>query len=391
MSYKRIVILFFLFCFFYSLNAYGCRYTIREIGFSDIGSLPYWLYIFTNSETPEKDISSINKLSRVFLDESNVKIKLVDVDKDTSSRAVDYLDNYNMKSFPSAVFVFPEGGTMSFSLNSPGRSFKESVWLLLEELVASSYRQSIKDELLKSYCVALVVEGIDKQANSKVFDEVKKAVSEIKMTFDQMPKEVNAPPAILVIPNHKAYDEEILLRSLGINKKETTKPSVSIIYGRGRIIGPVLQGEHITENKIYNLLAIVGADCECGLDNSWVLGRMIPLRWDLSTQSALAEYLGFDVENPRVKSEMSQILSLNPAPDNPFDPMESGLKLGYSEGKIKVRRSSGNVSKISAREIHKSFHQTKSSNNLVLRRILMGFGVILVLAIGVFLFIKCKR
>ena len=158
-------------------------------------------------------------------------------------------------------------------------------------------------------------------------------------------------------------------------------------------MGPVLSGEQITSYKILNLLTIVGADCECGLDNSWVLGRMIPLQWDLSIQSVLAEYLGFDVENPLVKSELSQILSVKPIPDNPFDPMANNL-LGYFEGKIKIEKSSGNISKISAYEIRKSFNQTKPSrNNFVFRSVLITIGGILliILVISVFLFIKYKR
>jgi hypothetical protein len=76
-------------------------------------------------------------------------------------------------------------------------------------------------------------------------------------------------------------------------------------------MGPVLTGDDITTRKILNLLSIVGADCECGLDNSWKLGTMIPLRWDYAMQKRVAGLLGFDVENPMIKSEMSRILSVD--------------------------------------------------------------------------------
>ena len=390
--YKKLLINFLIgvFC---TLNTFACRYTVREIGFSDIGSMPYIIYVYTKSDMSENDNSTIKKLSFALLYETNVKLEIVNIDEVKDSITLYYLDKYNIQSFPSALLVYPEGGAMICPFSYPGRSFDESVWLLLENLVSSSIRKSIIDQLLRSYCVVLVVEGKNPTKNQNAMREAKGAIREISGTLNQMPKVVSSPPALLVIPYEKTYEERVLLMSLGIKEEETNEPSVAVIYGRGRIIGPVLQGEQITKRKLFNLLTVVGADCECGLDQSWILGRMIPLRWESSVQSELVKYLGFDVENPLVKSEMSQILSVKPTPDNQFDPMAGNL-LGYSEGKIMIEKSPENVSKISAYEIRKSFYQTKpSKNNLVFRTILMGFGGILliVLVIGVLLYIKYKR
>ena len=156
-------------------------------------------------------------------------------------------------------------------------------------------------------------------------------------------------------------------------------------------MGPALTGELINRNRILNLLTIIGADCECGLDHSWILGRMIPMRWESRIQSDIAKSLGIDVENPLVKSEMTQILSLKPAPDDLLDPMGSNL-LGYSEGKLDIIKSPDHVSKISASVVRKSFFQEKASkNNLVVKIIFMGFGLILLIVIVLFLFIKYQR
>ena len=381
MDYKRLVILLFIFCFCNTLIAYSCRYTVREIGYSDIGSEPHSLYIFTNSETSEKEISSIQNLSRSLLNETNVKLKLFDADK----------EKYNIKSFPSAVFVFPGGEHMIFSLKQAGRSLNESVWMLLDNLVTSTCRNTIKAKLLKAYCVVLVVEGDDRQQNENVLLETKKAVREITRMLDQMPKVVDSPPAIVVLPRKDIPDERLLLASLGITENETGIPYVAILYGRGRIMGPVLQGDLISRDIIHNLLSIVGADCECGLDHSWILGRMIPLRWEASVQTELAKNLGFDIENPLVRSEMSQILSLKPAPVKSLDPMGSSL-LGYSEGELDIAKSPERISKIPASEVRKSFYQTeKSKNNLVFKTIILGFGGILLIVIVTLLFIQYKR
>ena len=381
MDYKRLVTLLFIFCFCNTLIAYSCRYTIREIGYSDIGSEPHYLYIFTNSETSEKEISSIHNLSHSILNETNVKLKLFDADK----------EKYNIKSFPSGVFVFPGGEYMIFSLKQAGRSLYESVWMLLDNLVTSTCRKTIKAKLLQAYCVVLVVEGDNRQQNENVLLETKKAVREITRMLDQMPKVVDSPPAVVVLPRKDIPDERLLLTSLGITEKETGMPSVAILYGRGRIMGPVLQGDLISRDIIHNLLSIVGADCECGLDHSWILGRMIPLRWESSVQNELAKNLGFDIENPMVRSEMSQILSLKQAHVKSLDPMGSSL-LGYSEGELDIAKSPEKISKIPASEVRKSFYQTeKSKNNLVFKTIILGFGGILLIVIVTLLFIQYKR
>ena len=381
MDYKRLVTLLFIFCFCNTLIAYSCRYTIREIGYSDIGSEPHYLYIFTNSETSEKEISSIHNLSHSILNETNVKLKLFDADK----------EKYNIKSFPSGVFVFPGGGYMIFSLKQAGRSLYESVWMLLDNLVTSTCRKTIKAKLLQAYCVVLVVEGDNRQQNENVLLETKKAVREITRMLDQMPKVVDSPPAVVVLPRKDIPDERLLLTSLGITEKETGMPSVAILYGRGRIMGPVLQGDLISRDIIHNLLSIVGADCECGLDHSWILGRMIPLRWESSVQNELAKNLGFDIENPMVRSEMSQILSLKQAHVKSLDPMGSSL-FGYSEGELDIAKSPEKISKIPASEVRKSFYQTeKSKNNLVFKTIILGFGGILLIVIVTLLFIQYKR
>jgi hypothetical protein len=181
--------------------------------------------------------------------------------------------------------------------------------------------------------------------------------------------------------------------SLGITEEDANQTSVAIIYGRGRIMGPLSQGKQITERKLFNLLTVVGVDCECGLDNFWILGRMIPLQWESSVQTKLTQLLGFDVESPLVKAEMSQILSLKEVTKNHLNPMEDNI-LGYTEGKFEIEKSSQNISRISASDIQKSFSKNTSlKNNLALKTMLAGFGGILlfVSVIGAFLFVKYKR
>ena len=378
---------------FYTSNTSACRYTVREIGFSDIGSEPYLIYVFTNSDTPEDESSTIEKLSFALLYDANIQLRTINIDQEKDPVTLKYLDKHNLKTFPSALFVTPQGESLDCRLNYPGRSFDESAYLMLENIVSSEIRNTLIDQLLTSDCVVLVIQGKNDQRNKMALQEAEKAIREISGSLDQLPKVVSSPPSILVIPQNKMNDEKILLMSLGITEKESTEPSVVVIYGRGRIMGPVLRGVQITNRRVFNLLTVVGADCECGLDNSWLLGRMIPLRWEGSVQAEVIQMLEFDVENPWVKAEMSQILSIKPIPDDPMNPLDNNL-LGYSEGRFEVDSITQDNSKISASDIQMSFSETSSfKKSPVFRTIMLGFGgfVIIVLIVGVFLLVRFKR
>jgi hypothetical protein len=253
--------------------------------------------------------------------------------------------------------------------------------MVLQELNDSAMRGSIRKKLAGAYCVVLFIEGNEKHQNKLILGEVKKAVSEISRTFDQMPKAVNYPPFLMVLPHKNIPDERLLLTGLGITEKMADEPVVAVLYGRGRIMGSALAGPMINRERVFNLLTVVGADCECGLDHSWILGRMIPMGWESGIQSDVAKNLGFDVENPMVKAEMVQILSLKPAPDDYLDPMGNNL-LGYTEGRLHIVNGSEGGSRISATAVQRSFFQENTSkNNLVVKVLLFGFGAILLVVL----------
>jgi len=389
--YKKLLFIFLVgIC--YTLNTLACRFTVREIGFSDIGSIPYILYIYTKSDLSGKDISTIKKFSYAFLYETNIKIEIVNIYEEKDSIKLSYPDKHNIHTFPSAVFVSPEGESVICPLHYATQNFDKTLLLLLENLVTSGIRNSVIDQLLRSYCVVLVTEGKNTSKNNDVIKMAKEAIGEISDVMVHMPKVVNTPPRMIVIPHEKIHEERILLMSMGILNGRENKPFVTVIYGRGRIIGPVLKGEQITKRKLFNLLTVVGADCECGLDQSWVLGRMIPMRWESAVQSKLVHLLGFDVESPLIKAEMSQILSLSQIPENSLDPLENNL-LEYTEKRVDVKKKSDDITKISAYDIHKSFSQPASKRKGVVTTIIFVIGGILLFVIvaAVILFMKHKR
>ena len=160
------------------------------------------------------------------------------------------------------------------------------------------------------------------------------AIETIISQMGMLPKPIAKPPVLLEIPQDSFSKEKILLWSLGLDVEQLTEPYTIVLHGRGRMIGPILKGEEISEKKLTYILSAIGADCECGLDRKWMQSNMIPLVWNSEIQTRTAKILGFDPESPMIKMEMSRIIGRGfSSRGNAFKDLESfvGLAGGYRE------------------------------------------------------------
>ena len=176
-------------------------------------------------------------------------------------------------------------------------------------ILSSVLVQQIKQKVVDNYAVVLLFESNYEAENGRAKSEIKKSINEIQRKLPWMPKEMKMPPALLSLANSQITDEPFLLWSLGIQKEEVKEPIAVIIYGRMRWLGPLFKGAQITSQNVSAILDFIGLDCECGLDKRWLLGTMLPVKWDKKIQQQVVKNLGFDPENPAVKMEMSRILS----------------------------------------------------------------------------------
>ena len=83
--------------------------------------------------------------------------------------------------------------------------------------------------------------------------------------------------------------EQVLLWNLGLDAETIDAPAAAVFYGRARRMGPLLEGEDVSERNLTGLLSIIGADCECGLDRSWMQGDMLLAKWDEAIQTKVAK------------------------------------------------------------------------------------------------------
>jgi hypothetical protein len=102
--------------------------------------------------------------------------------------------------------------------------------------------------------------------------------------------------------------ERIALWSLHLTPEATSEPRAAVIYGKARWIGPLMKGREIAAGNLARLFAIVGADCECGMDLAWTRGTVLPVRWTASVHQTATKSLGFDPLDPLVQIEAARIL-----------------------------------------------------------------------------------
>jgi hypothetical protein len=294
-----------------SLSALVCRFTVRDVGFVDLGDPTYKLYAFVSKNESPDAHAGIQRLSAALFAETNVEVELFDPDSEEEHDAYRLLGELKIQEFPTTVLVHPDGHAIEVPING---KFDEVGGSTLESVFLSPVRRRILDGVLRRYCVVLLAEGSDPKENARVKQSVNLAFKDIERVFDKMPKAVGDLPELLVIPQDGRKDEKILLWSLGLATQsppdgETLEPSIAVMFGRGRRFGPILDGAAITQASVVGILANAGQSCECELDRSWMRGPRIPMRWDADTKQKAVELLKFDPENPLVKSEISGILA----------------------------------------------------------------------------------
>jgi hypothetical protein len=313
--------------------ASACQYNVRDIGFIDLGVEPYRLYVYINADTSEHIITTIRQVATAALLDSNVVPELVNLSQPARHPAARYVDLWQIKSFPAAVLVSPDDQSLPVALPAPEPAFKQTLWAAMEKIVSSEKREQIVHQTSSAFGAVLLIQTANASDNEKAHQAASRAIETIGSQMKMMPKPIEHPPVLIALGPDSYAAESILLWSIGLEPDKINEPCVIVLYGRARRIGPVLKAEQITELRLTNILSVIGADCECGLDRRWMLGTELPVRWDQNTRTQVAKALGFDPESPLVKAEVRQILGRGPFMAGTLDELDSSapVSFGYRE------------------------------------------------------------
>jgi hypothetical protein len=334
-------------------TALACRYSVRDVGFVDLETEPYRVCIFFRPELPTDVATLIEQMSAVALRDCNIQTEIVAAKAAENHPAFPRFPVGPDDPLAHAVLLSPEGQALPLALlprdessgdsQGPGPNLtwgpepaggarlrpsqgqsqgttgrqqprptepdglSERLASVLGEVASSPKREELLAAVSRSFAAVLLIEGEAAEANRRARQAVSSAIEAIRGQMQSMPKTIAAPPALVVLEASALEPERILLWSLGLDTAPMAQPRAVIVYGRARWMGPLMQGEEITEPNVTGLLSIIGADCECGLDVAWTLGTRLPVRWGAARHAQVTKTLGFDPENPLVKIEVGRI------------------------------------------------------------------------------------
>ena len=290
--------------------AIGCVYNVRDMAFVDFGAAPYHLYCYVNNSTAAQVAADFRRTAAAVFPDTNVRFQLINVDRQPRHPSLEHLRFWNIHSLPALILVSPKDRSLVIPMAGSPAPSRQQIWDALEAVATSPVREKLLQHIIGDYAVVLVLEGRDAAANRAALSTVRTAGRKVSNSLALMPKQNGNPPALIPIPQAELPRESVLVWSLGIDTQGSRAPAVAVLYGLGRRLGPVLTGKRIQTTTLFNTLSTVGLSCECGLDRSYLLGTRIPLRWDAHTRSQVTTRLGFDPDDPMVRTEMSMIMSM---------------------------------------------------------------------------------
>jgi hypothetical protein len=308
-------------------GAWACAYNVRDVGFVDLDRQPYRLYAFIDGTTPEPVAAAFGQAAYSLFLESNVHVELVHLGETPLHAAKPLLEQAGVTTLPAAIVTTPAGDAR----NVPLPADPEAIRPALEQLLVSPKRNELMNLALAHYAVVLLVEGTDAAANARAESAITEANRQMGTRMAMLPKKVERPPVLTTLTRAEIAQEAWTLWALGMDP-ESAVPQAVVLYGKVRRLGPNLTGDAITAEQVGMYLNVIGADCECGLDRSWMQGTMLPVAWDEARRAEAAKALQFDPEDPMVKMEISMALSKS-AHSDPSAPAPSlsSITYGYQE------------------------------------------------------------
>ena len=375
---------------------FPCEYNIRDAGFVNLDDLPYRLYFFIDDQTPAKSIEWFKEESRRVISGSNILPVIVHVSRDIDHKAMEYYRFWEIQETPAFILVSPDQRTLHLKIPDETAFNRDSIEEVLQNAVSSSVREEVLANIVKAYAVLILIEGPNQEDNRSAFEKLKQASRNMKPVMSQLPKRIETPPHVIVIPQDRASRERTFLWSLGVNPGDRDWARIVVLFGRGRIFYSPFDSALVSASEITDMLTIIGLSCDCGLDKKDLIGQSIPLRWDESLQAEVVKYLGFDAENLLLKREIAGILAANNLDPESGEVLDGPLReLGqYREKALALGKKLGSSRispALSQRLSPQSSGASRSGFNTLVPLLLAGFVLTVILLGMIYIRNRAKR
>lgn len=311
----------------------ACPFSFREAGFIAPSRAAYALFFFYDEATPGRErLEALDAAAASVLYDSNVKARAVNVSSGADTAALEHLRKAGAPALPAAVLAAPNGDAIALEIPG-GRLTDESVRAVLERAVSSPLREEIRDNIVRSWCVAVLRLCGDKEIDDCAAETVRQAAKGMRGSMTEMGRTIERPPHVIIIPAGCAA-ESVLIRATGLAERPE-EPALAVLFGRGKRFGPALRGADITLQNVEGFFKMLGRNCACTTNPIWFSGPSAPLRWGEALEEQVRKELGYDPANPLVQMELVGVPSIELARQAEGRVEDLGLDdiplLGYRE------------------------------------------------------------
>ncbi|MGF1581077.1 MAG: hypothetical protein ACFCD0_17060 [Gemmataceae bacterium] len=284
----------------------ACEYTVRDVGFVDLGEDNYRLVVYLKDTTKG---NALKKLLKKTCQNANVKPEIVAV-SDMSPQDKLYTKQHTINQYPVSLLVAPKG-KRSLIVATPQDLSKSTKELKahFNQFIATPLKRELLDNTLEAHSVVLLVEGEDTKANAQARKLAKAAIDEVKNKLPLLSKQIDLPPRLMTLSPSQARQNPVLLWSLGFAPPQKNMAQVAVVFGRGRRMENVFNIPGPSQKEFMVPFNILGQDCECSLPREVIRGSsMIPHKWTFQEEDRAAKLLKFDPTALQVTLSVRTIL-----------------------------------------------------------------------------------
>lgn len=301
----------------------SCPYSIRDSGFIIRDPVPYRLIWLSHGAAPEALAATQllhDKIAAQVFDEANVRPELLDTKREPQHPLRSKLES--LATADGQVFLAAPDDRVTEPPLSPASIMEKALTELFQQTVDSPKRREIVQEIITHWCVVVVVEGADPAQSAAVARAAAAAADQLVGFKPEMGDPIQAAPPVVRLRADDP-DERITRWSVGLEEGDLRETRAAILFGKGRRVGPVLTAAQATEGRFLELFRLLGKNCTCTADPTWLLGPALPLKWGRDLRQQVRVALGFDPDNPNVAATLSGVWKNFRARDSALVPGET--------------------------------------------------------------------
>jgi hypothetical protein len=271
------------------------------------------LCVFTTSKDAQGD--AIFERLRSWLETDGQRLNVVLERVNADDPSVRWDTSYGIPGQPPTLPVVALIGLMP---TSPRRPFVIDHWAPtlsdadLAALKASPARDEVKRSIADVWAVLVYSPGPNTRAQG--FRASTEQNKETVLNAVEKQWETEHAPGISIARLDRTDPRERTLRSF-VGLEPTGPDWVGVVFGRGTLLAPPLQGDDITEGNLNRLLTGLTVPCTC-LQQSMTLGLGLPMTWEPELDVKAAAAVQSVVEY------METTVNLTPSPEPSASLME---------------------------------------------------------------------